>query len=58
MLEALPENHGTIVAVGDVTVKGLMDMGFLPDIAFVDGQTKREGLGCVFACPSRRVRSA
>ena len=44
MLEALPENHGTIVAVGDVTVKGLMDMGFLPDIAFVDGQTKREAL--------------
>ncbi|MEC8143249.1 MAG: DUF359 domain-containing protein, partial [Candidatus Thermoplasmatota archaeon] len=44
MLEALPENHGTLVAVGDVTVKGLMDMGVLPDIAFIDGQTKREAL--------------
>ena len=44
MLEALPDNHGAIVAVGDVTVKGLMDMGVLPDIAFVDGQTKRQAL--------------
>ena len=44
MLDALPENHGTLVAVGDVTVKGLMDMGVLPDIAFIDGQTKREAL--------------
>jgi uncharacterized protein (UPF0218 family) len=44
MLEALPPNHGALVAVGDVTVKGLMDMGILPDIAFVDGQTKREAL--------------
>jgi uncharacterized protein (UPF0218 family) len=44
MLEALPRNHGALVAVGDVTVKGLMDMGILPDIAFVDGQTKREAL--------------
>ena len=44
MLEALPPNHGALVAVGDVTVKGLMDMGILPDIAFVDGQTKRKAL--------------
>tara|TARA_B100000459_G_scaffold112837_1_gene66449 strand:+ start:119 stop:709 length:591 start_codon:yes stop_codon:yes gene_type:complete len=44
MLEALPPNHGALVAVGDVTVKGLMDMGIIPDIAFVDGQTKREAL--------------
>jgi hypothetical protein len=44
MLESLPENHGALVAVGDVTVKGLMDMGVLPDIAFIDGQTKRETL--------------
>ena len=44
MLEALPSNSGALVAVGDVTVKGLMDMGVLPDIAFIDGQTKREML--------------
>ena len=44
MLEALPANSGALVAVGDVTVKGLMDMGVLPDIAFIDGQTKREML--------------
>tara|TARA_B100001079_G_scaffold44246_1_gene35530 strand:+ start:1405 stop:2445 length:1041 start_codon:yes stop_codon:yes gene_type:complete len=44
MLEALPTNHGSLVAVGDVTVKGLMEMGVLPDVAFVDGQTKREAL--------------
>ena len=43
-LDALPQHHGAIVAVGDVTVKGLMDMGVLPDIAFIDGQTKREAL--------------
>ena len=44
MLEALPPNRGALVAVGDVTVKSLMDMGVLPDIGFVDGQTKREML--------------
>jgi cytidyltransferase-like protein len=44
MLDALPPHHGAIVAVGDVTVKGLMDMGVLPDIAFIDGQTKRKAL--------------
>ena len=44
MLEALPPNRGALVAVGDVTVKGLMDMGILPDVAFIDGQTKRKAL--------------
>ena len=44
MLESIPEGSGLLVAVGDVTVKGLMDMEILPDIAFVDGQTKREAL--------------
>ena len=44
MLESLPSNHGALVAVGDVTVKGLMDMGIQPDIAFIDGQTKRTEL--------------
>ena len=44
MIESIPEGSGLLVAVGDVTVKGLMDMGILPDIAFVDGQTKREAL--------------
>ena len=51
MLEALPDNHGAIVAVGDVTVKGLMDMGVLPDIAFVDGQTKRQALDASLLVP-------
>ena len=44
MLEALPQYSRALVAVGDVTVKGLMDMEVIPDIAFVDGQTKREAL--------------
>ena len=44
MLESLPANHGALIAVGDVTVKGLMDMGIQPDIGFIDGQTKRTEL--------------
>ncbi|RZD42358.1 MAG: DUF359 domain-containing protein, partial [Methanobacteriota archaeon] len=33
-----------IVAVGDVTVKTLIDIGFTPEIALIDGQTKRTKL--------------
>ena len=43
-LDALPNPRGPIVAVGDVTVKTLIDMGFTPDIALIDGQTKRTKL--------------
>ncbi len=43
-LDGLPEPHGIIVAVGDVTTKTLLDMGYTPDIALIDGQTKRTEL--------------
>lgn len=41
---ALRENprSGILVAVGDVTVAGLTEMGIVPDIALIDGMTKRE----------------
>ena len=35
---------GAIVAVGDVSVATLIDMGVIPDIAMVDGMTKRTEL--------------
>ncbi len=31
-----------LIAVGDVTVQTLVDMGEIPDISFIDGMTKRE----------------
>ena len=43
-LEAMPEPRGEIIAVGDVTAKTLIDMGITPDIALVDGQTKRQAI--------------
>lgn len=43
-LDALPNPRGMIVAVGDVTVKTLIDMGLTPEIALIDGQTKRTKL--------------
>ena len=43
-LDALPNPRGTIVAVGDVTVKTLLDIGLTPEIAIIDGLTKREKL--------------
>lgn len=43
-LDSLPEPRGIIVAVGDVTVKTLIDMGFTPQIGLIDGMTKREEL--------------
>ena len=33
---------GAIVAVGDVSVNTLIDMGVIPDIAMVDGMTKKD----------------
>lgn len=43
-LESLPENRASLVAVGDVTVKTLLDMEIIPDIGLVDGMTKRANL--------------
>ena len=36
-----PDFHGPLFAVGDVTVLGFQRAGNPPDIAFIDGQTKR-----------------
>ena len=36
-----PDFHGPLFAVGDVTVLGFQRVGNPPDIAFIDGQTKR-----------------
>ena len=44
VLESLPINHGSIVAVGDVSVKTLLDMSVVPDVGVIDGMTKREQL--------------
>ena len=44
VLESLPTCHGAIVAVGDVSVKTLLDMKITPDIGIIDGMTKREKL--------------
>ena len=39
------ENHGgKIVAVGDVCVSALRNSGIIPDIAVIDGRTKRQDL--------------
>ena len=43
-LESLPEKRGSIIAVGDVTVKTLLDMEIIPDIGLIDGMTKRTAL--------------
>ena len=43
-LESLPENRACLVAVGDVTVKTLLDMEVIPDIGLIDGMTKRTSL--------------
>ncbi len=43
-LENLPENRACLIAVGDVTVKTLLDMEIIPDIGLIDGMTKRTSL--------------
>ena len=43
-LDGLPTPHGAIITVGDVTTKTMLDMGLTPDIALIDGQTKRTEL--------------
>ena len=43
-LESLGPNHGSIIAVGDVSVATLLDMEVVPDIGIIDGMTKRQEL--------------
>lgn len=43
-LEDLDTSEVILIAVGDVTVATLLSMGVIPDMAFVDGQTKRQAL--------------
>ncbi len=41
-IEALPDDVACLIAVGDVTVKALLDEGYVPELALIDGMTKRE----------------
>ena len=43
-LEYIDRNLGNIVAVGDVSVKVMIDMGNIPDVGIIDGMTKRKSL--------------
>ncbi len=43
-LDGLPAPHGAIITVGDVTTKTMLEMGLTPDIALIDGFTKRNEL--------------
>ena len=43
-LEELNTSEVILIAVGDVTVATLLAMDVVPDMAFVDGQTKRQAL--------------
>jgi len=43
-LDGLPTPHGAIITVGDVTTKTMLEMGLTPDIALIDGFTKRSEL--------------
>ncbi len=42
VLEEIFGSDGPVIAVGDVTVKALQDLGSPADIALIDGRTKRE----------------
>ncbi len=44
-LEGLDLSTMALIAVGDVTVSTLLSMDYTPDIALIDGQTKRTPLG-------------
>ena len=44
-LEEINTDETILIAVGDVTVSTLLEMDVVPDIGFVDGQTKRQALG-------------
>tara|TARA_B100000900_G_C20598156_1_gene724311 strand:+ start:3728 stop:4783 length:1056 start_codon:yes stop_codon:yes gene_type:complete len=41
-LDRIPDSKGPVIAVGDVTVKTLQDLGRPADIALIDGMTKRQ----------------
>ena len=43
-LEELNTSEVILIAVGDVTVATMLAMDIVPDMAFVDGQTKRQAL--------------
>ncbi|MEK9652013.1 MAG: pantetheine-phosphate adenylyltransferase [Poseidonia sp.] len=43
-LEDIDLEGSIVVAVGDVTVATMLDVGVVPDVALVDGQTKRQAL--------------
>ena len=42
VLSRISDSPGPIIAVGDVTVKTLQDLGRSADIALIDGMTKRQ----------------
>ena len=43
-LEEIDTDETILIAVGDVTVSTLLDLDVVPDIGFIDGQTKRQAL--------------
>ena len=43
-LQTIDRNYSSLVAVGDVSVGTLLEMGVMPDIAIIDGMTKRQEL--------------
>jgi len=43
-LESIDRQNSSIIAVGDVSVATLLEMGVIPDIGIIDGMTKREEL--------------
>lgn len=44
LLRALHEHDAPLIAVGDVTARTMLSMGVVPDLALIDGATKREAL--------------
>jgi uncharacterized protein (UPF0218 family)/phosphopantetheine adenylyltransferase len=43
-LDGMPPHVNLLIAVGDVTTKTLLEMGITPDLALIDGMTKRSKL--------------
>lgn len=43
-LQSINRDNSSLVAVGDVSVATLLEMGVMPDIALIDGMTKRQEL--------------
>ena len=41
-IEAIPTFSPCLIAVGDVTVHALLEAGWAPDVALIDGMTRRE----------------